>query len=652
VAVHLPEDISREVVGRRAELRLLFGAIARGKAVLLVGLPGVSKTTMLRALARHHGTESDRFIDVTGDEQLTAHSLVGTFDPPLVLRGGYRAEYFMPGPLTRAMQAGGILYVEEINRAPSGALNALITALSEGYLEVPRLGRVEARPRFTVVGALNPLDDVGTARLSRGLADRFIVLELDYQPRDEELEIVRRRCGIERLGMHPFAVDVARESRSHPDLRHGASIRAAIDLVDLVAGYDPEDLDLDTLRFLACSAYAGKLRVRPTVSRSACEIVHELIDTVLRRSYEGRVENLNWTLARGPVGEPAEAEADGPSDQTESDQTEQGEAAGEQGGQQPRQVPEHADEVPGLTRPGGSGEPGDSRSVPMVDRDRPSAGGGRPAELANQLQRHLRDLDEVLRRAGQYVLRPAGGSSGGGDQVAGPLLSGPWNESRPGTLDVHATVDAVVAGGAEVTRQHVRVLTREREFRNYVILVDHSGSMVGRKLELGATMAAVLAQLTAAGGGDYAVLAFDDGLEEIKSLDEQQDVEAVVDRILRLPEGRATDLGSVLRTAARLSERLPEATDVVLISDCMPTKGVTTFNGLREVTAAVPSLYVCFTDERSAAIQMFDGRRQMDLYHWWARQWVGDERFSDVGSVEEVDRLVDLLSGKAGTRGL
>src|SRR5690349_16400651 len=105
VGVDLPEDISREVVGRRAELRLLLGAIARGKAGLRVGLPGVSKTTMLRALARHHGTEADRFIDVTGDEQLTAHSLVGTFDPPLVLRGGYRSEYFMPGPLTRAMQA-------------------------------------------------------------------------------------------------------------------------------------------------------------------------------------------------------------------------------------------------------------------------------------------------------------------------------------------------------------------------------------------------------------------------------------------------------------------------------------------------------------------------------------------------------------------
>ena len=58
----------------------------------------------------------------------------------MVLKEGYRPEHFVPGPLARAMTAGGILYLEEMNRAPSGALNVLMTALSERYLEVPRLG--------------------------------------------------------------------------------------------------------------------------------------------------------------------------------------------------------------------------------------------------------------------------------------------------------------------------------------------------------------------------------------------------------------------------------------------------------------------------------------------------------------------------------
>src|SRR5439155_488301 len=77
---------------------------------------------------------------------------------------------------------------------PSGALNALITALSERYVDVAHLGRVHAAPGFMVVGSANPLDDIGTGRLSRGLMDRFLVLEVDYQPRDEDIEIVLREA--------------------------------------------------------------------------------------------------------------------------------------------------------------------------------------------------------------------------------------------------------------------------------------------------------------------------------------------------------------------------------------------------------------------------------------------------------------------------
>ena len=638
MSTELPDDIAHAVVGRRTELRLLLSAIQRGKAVLLLGLPGVSKTTMLRALARHLGQEPDRFVDVTGDEQLTAHALVGTFDPPMVLKDGYRPEHFVPGPLVRAMRAGGIVYLEEVNRAPSGALNVLITALSERYLEVPRLGRVDARPGFTVVGAANPLDDVGTARLSRGLADRFLILELDYQSREDELEIVARRCGTGQGGFHPFAVDVARESRRHPDLRHGASVRGAIDFVDLLDAYDPDGLDLETLRFLACSSYAGKVRVRPTVTRTACAIVHEILDAVLRRDYQGSVASLLEAAMAAPTGEPAEARG-----KATGAVGEEGEVALAQGGPRRARRPERPDELPGLARPGG-GEPGESRSVPMVDRDRPSAAGVRPAESPGSRDTHLRDLDEVLRRARELVLRPRDGirrTTGG--QPGTALRSEPLTVSPNGLLDLPTTVDGLVAKAGNVSAGDIRVLTRERQARNYVIFVDHSGSMVGRKLELGATLAAVLAQLSAAGRADYAVLAFDDELAELKPLGEDREIEQVIDRILRLPEGRATDLGAVFRAAADLSERLPEATDVVLISDCMPTRGVTTFQGLASLARQVPSLYVCFTDERASAIRMFHGERQMDLYQWWARQWVGDERFEEVGDVEEADRLIALL---------
>jgi MoxR-like ATPase len=635
MTAELPAEIGREVVGRRAELRLLLGALERGKAILLLGLPGVSKTTMVRALARHLSHGDDHFVDATGDEQLTAHALVGGFDPPMVLKQGYRPEHFVPGPLTRAMTAGGVLYIEELNRAPSGALNALLTALSDRYVEVPRLGHVEAQPGFTVVGAANPLDDVGTARLSRGLADRFLVLELDYQPRDEELTIVERRCGGARRGLHAFAVDVARESRAHPDLRHGASVRGPIDFVDLLAGYDPDELDLSTLRFVGCSAYAGKLRVKPAARKSACQIVHELIDAVLGRDYEGSVELLQQQVA-APTGEPAASD-----DAGDPSLTEEGETAVAGGGDQPPEEPARPDEIPGLSRPGG-GEAGDSRSVPMVDRDQPTARGTRPPHEPRD--GHVRDPELVLAAARELHLRPRTGTYHPGGASGLALHTAPWIEGRDGQLDVGATIDEFVANAATLQREGYQLLVREPHVRHYVILVDHSGSMVGRKLEVGATMAAALAQLSAAGRGRYAVLAFDDELTEIKPLDEDRDVEDVVERILRLPEGRATDLGKALAAAAELAAEFPEATDAILISDCMPTRGATTFPPLARAAGRIASLYVCFIDERDPAIRIFHGERQLDLYEWWARQWVGEDRLAELRDPDEIDRLVELLS--------
>jgi MoxR-like ATPase/Mg-chelatase subunit ChlD len=643
----VPAQIGGEVVGRRTELRLLLNALAHGKAVLLLGLPGVSKTTIVRALARHMGDSADRFVDVTGDEQLTAHALVGTFDPPMVLKDGYRAEHFVAGPLVRAMRAGGILYVEELNRAPSGALNALLTALSDGYVEVPRLGRIDARPGFTVIGAANPLDDVGTARLSRGLADRFVVLELDYQPREEELEIVRRRCGPAHAGLHPFAVDIARESRGHPDLRHGASVRGAIDYADLLSGYALEELDLQTLKTLGCSAYAGRLRVKPSAGRSACAIVHELIDAVLSRDYDGSVDVLLEHAAAAPVGDPAESDADGSGRRSDEAEAALG-AGGDRSPDEQARAPD--DEIPGLSRPGG-GEAGESRSVPMVDRDQPSARGARTGELRDMSDTHLRDPEAVVRAARELDLRARPGVPSAAGPSGLALRSRDWHDARNGQLDVDATIGAYVAGAGTLQRDDYRLLDREPHVRHYVILVDHSGSMVGRKLQAGATMAAAMAQLSAAGRARYAVLAFDDQVSELKALDEERDVEDVVEQILRLPEGRATDLGKALRAAAERADALPEATDAILISDCMPTRGATTFPALQKLAARVPSLYICFTEEASPAIRMFHSERQIDLYQWWARQWVGEERMAEIRDPDDIHRLVDLLSTESQQHG-
>src|SRR5256886_17296944 len=86
----VPPGDAGGLVGRRHELRLLRQAVTLRRPLLLLGPPGVSKTTMLRVLAGPVADDREAAHGVTGDEQPRPPGLGGTFDPALALRGGYR----------------------------------------------------------------------------------------------------------------------------------------------------------------------------------------------------------------------------------------------------------------------------------------------------------------------------------------------------------------------------------------------------------------------------------------------------------------------------------------------------------------------------------------------------------------------------------
>lgn len=282
--------VSDLVVGREEQVRSVLAVLAAGRDLLLEGPPGTSKSTILRAITGQYGIP---LVFVEGNADLTPQKLIGYHDPAQVMRHGYRPEDFVAGPLPDAMQRGGFLYIEEFNRVPEDTLNALLTAMAERELTVPRVGRIAALESFRLVAAMNPFDNVGTTRVSVSIYDRLCRLAIDYQSRDEEREIVALRTGADRDGQEAeivaIAVDLVRASRKHPDLRSGSSVRGAIDLV-LVAGKLAEIQGLvlirpqidDVLRQAACLALSSKITVADPAEHRPEQIIIELLDELLR----------------------------------------------------------------------------------------------------------------------------------------------------------------------------------------------------------------------------------------------------------------------------------------------------------------------------------------------------------------------------------
>lgn len=300
------DRVHKTVVARDGELRSILAAMEAGKHILLEGPPGTSKSTLLRSIAREAGIP---FYIVEGNIDLTPAKLVGHFNPAKVMADSYLPEYFEKGPLTKAMEEGGILYIEEFNRMPADVSNVLITPMEEGEIYIPRFGKVVAVRPFTVIAAQNPYDDVGTVRVSRAFMDRICLITMDYQNKDEEHEIVRIRTGVSNQGILDAAVRIVRNTRQHPDIKLGASVRAAIDIVDIFSSLQKMDnKPQENFLVAARMALVNKIWLNEISARSAQEIVEELWsglnirnESLLRVSEEIKVDLNPESAANDPV---------------------------------------------------------------------------------------------------------------------------------------------------------------------------------------------------------------------------------------------------------------------------------------------------------------------------------------------------------------
>ena len=180
----LEEQISTVLIGQNEVVRLLLTGLFSGGHTLMVGVPGLAKTMMVKALADLLGWDFRRIqftpdlmpADITGTEILQADE-----------SGQRRALVFHRGPVF-----ANLLLADEINRTPPKTQAALLEAMQE--LAVTVNGKTyHLPPPFIVVATQNPIEQEGTYPLPEAQLDRFMLsIHLDYPSHDDEVKIAER----------------------------------------------------------------------------------------------------------------------------------------------------------------------------------------------------------------------------------------------------------------------------------------------------------------------------------------------------------------------------------------------------------------------------------------------------------------------------
>src|SRR5215470_905236 len=172
------------------EEHIFKAAFRQGMSVMLKGPTGCGKTRFLEAMAY----DLDRpLITVACHDDLTTADLVGRF----LLRGGETE--WVDGPLTRAVREGAICYLDEVVEARQDT-TVVIHPLADHRRELPvdRLGvTLQAAPGFQLVISYNPGYQSVLKNIKESTRQRFVAIELGFQPADIETEVVAHEAGVD-----------------------------------------------------------------------------------------------------------------------------------------------------------------------------------------------------------------------------------------------------------------------------------------------------------------------------------------------------------------------------------------------------------------------------------------------------------------------
>lgn len=241
LAERVTEAVHDAVVGYDDLVELLTVALLARGHVILAGMPGVAKTTVATAFARSLGLEF-RHVQLTPDSQPS--DLVGP------------SNSIGDGDLESGPIFTNVLLVDELNRAPPRTQSTLVRTLDERQVTIRGEPLDLPRP-FMTIATLDPTESDGSYGLSPRYRDRFMFrLEMAPLDLDDGLELLNRyeQDGIVGPGtiesvsdattvcslqeevaaiyandeIKRYLLEVVMAVREHPDVRFGASSRAAL----------------------------------------------------------------------------------------------------------------------------------------------------------------------------------------------------------------------------------------------------------------------------------------------------------------------------------------------------------------------------------------------------------------------------------------
>jgi len=227
------EQMSRVIVGQQSIItQILITLFSRGHC-LMVGVPGLAKTLMVRTLAGVLNLDSKR-IQFTPD--LMPSDITGTDILEEDQTTGKRDFKFIKGPIFT-----NLLLADEINRTPPKTQAALLEAMQEYRVTTGGITYPLQQP-FFVMATQNPLEQEGTYPLPEAQLDRFMFfIEIDYPTRDDEVEIILSTTTnldvtLEQVLDGGDIIDLQESIRKIPVSRHVVTYAA-----DLARATRPED---------------------------------------------------------------------------------------------------------------------------------------------------------------------------------------------------------------------------------------------------------------------------------------------------------------------------------------------------------------------------------------------------------------------------